>query len=242
MSKTTTDSVDNEQADVNPQPENELTNDEAVENVDDSKPISDETGEDESTTDQSSQAEEPDDTDNSETTEESEQIDEDDLKEWAEKKNLPLDDPMKVAKMYRDAEKLMHEQRQPSELKKQIGEQAAERTDEYASDAEVEQNRMLAELNVLSFYLENPDARAFEPKMVEVLEEKPHLGGDLDTLYTLAKARTSDEEKLEARKQGEQAALKKVAQSQRQGAPRTDATKPEKEPEEDLFIKGFDQG
>jgi len=32
-----------------------------------------------------------------------------DIKSWAEKKGLPLDDPVKLASMYRDAEKKMHE-------------------------------------------------------------------------------------------------------------------------------------
>lgn len=141
----------------------------------------------------------------------------DDLREWAAKKNLPLDDPIKLAKMYREAER-------------KIGSQPAGET---LTDATAKANEQLGvddvqslrtEMQITRFFTANPDAAQYEGKMVEILDTKPYLGQDFDTLYKVAKSEVADERAMQARKQGRQEALTLTAQAERAGAPQTNAT------------------
>lgn len=164
----------------------------------------------------------------------------DDLESWAKEKNLPLDDPLKLAKMYRDAEKKMHKDgEQVAELRKQVEKQAGEDADEGESQEETQTRTLLNKLAVTDFYLNNPEARRYDEKMAEILKSKPYLGNDLETLYVIAKATTSDEQLLEARKQGEKSARKAANQSERQGSPSVQARGNQSSEKEDPIMKGL---
>lgn len=206
----------------------------AVDDNDDSTPESDDTSEEAGDSKESESTNESDDS----------EMSDDEIKEWAEKKGLPLDDPVAALKAYREAEKKMHEQgKEVGELRKQVGKTAEDSLDEYASEDEGKQQRLIAQLTVTDFYLNNPEARNYDEKMAEIVKEKPYLANDLDTLLVVAKAQTSEEERLQARKEGEKAALKKVAKSQRQAAPKASATnQADTQPDEDPFLAGFDKG
>lgn len=219
------------------QPEEKVEDEGADTNADDSQPDSEDDSaesDDDSAEETETEAEEADD---NKTTEESDE----DLKKWAAEKNLPLDDPLALAKMNRELEKKMHAQGQENgELRKQVGKQAEDSADK-GEDSEVTDTRkLLHQLAVTDFYLNNPEARQYDGKMAELLAEKPHLANDFEDLLTLAKARTSDEELLEARKQGEQAALKKQNQTQRQGAPSRSATTQKPSEKKDPGLEAFD--
>lgn len=167
---------------------------------------------------------------------------EDEIRQWAEQKGLSLDDPIALARNQRNLERKLNEQGQEvGQLRQQVGSQAEEST-EAQTEQDAEQSRVLAQLKVTDFYLNNPEAKQYDQKMAEVVKEKPYLANDLDALLTLAKAKTSDEEKLEQRQKGKQEALQQVNQSQRQGAPKTSATKKQESEERDPFLEGFEKG
>lgn len=149
----------------------------------------------------------------------------DDIQSWAEKKGLPLDDPVKLAKMYRDAETKMHEATQ----KAREFETAALETStvEYTGDpafdsyAEVV-NKMVIKDTVRDFFASTPEAREYESKMAEIVIQRPHLKGDLDALYALARNDPSREAEL--RSEGGRKALENLAQKQSQVPPASGAT------------------
>lgn len=195
--ETTTSSVDDTQAAPEPQLEDNNTNDEAVTETSETSQTSDssETG--------------PAEADNSDDTE---------IKEWAAKKNLPLDDPIKIAKMYRESEKELGRKGQQSGQLAKASETASETLG--VDDLQATNNR----LSVLEFYTVNPQARDYDDKMAEILTDKPYLAQDLDTLYVLAKARTAESELLAARQAGKKDALSAAVQAEQAGAPKATAT------------------
>lgn len=146
--------------------------------------------------------------------------DDTELKEWAAKKNLPLDDPLKLAKMYRDAEK---------ELGKKGSQEAQLKTavTDANSEAGVDDVQALRnEVAALSFYLAHPDAQQFEPAMVQILEEKPWLANDLEAVLDMAKGRSlsTAEQVVAAKQTGAKEALAAAAQASRAAPPKVSAT------------------
>lgn len=150
---------------------------------------------------------------------------EEDVKTWAEKKGLPLDDPVKLATMYRDAEKKMH---QATEKAKELETATvAQAPIEYTGNPQVDSlaeqvNTLLIKNNVQDFFSNHPEARGFEPKMAEIVTQRPHLQNDLDALYALARTDPSRETDLIA--QGGREALTNLAQKQSAIPPGADAT------------------
>lgn len=202
----------------------ETTTDESVEDSAEDTSITD---------DNQDEAAESQDVDSDETTESEDASDEreelasedEDIKAWAEKAGVPLDDPMKMAKMVRDTQSKLHEKGgEAAELKKQIGKQSSEHLPEDASQRDRETAELIDQLRVTDFFLNNPEARQYDQQMADILAEKPHLRTDLDTLYVLARSRTSHQEILEARQTGKKEALKSMAQSKKTGAPKAAAT------------------
>lgn len=153
------------------------------------------------------------------------QADGDDIKEWAEKKGLPLEDPVKLAKMYRDAERKMHEATEKArEFNTAVMEQPLidytgnEVVDQLASQV----NQLTIQNKVNSFWDANPEAREFEGKMAEIVVQRPHLQNDLDALYALARNDPSREADL--KREGGREALTNLAQKQQAVPPTAGAT------------------
>lgn len=149
----------------------------------------------------------------------------DDVSEWAEKKGLPLDDPVKLAKMYRDAEKRMHEATEKARELETAS--VAQVPVDYTGNPEIDTlaqsvNTLLVQNKVRDFFSDNPDARQFESKMAEIVTERPHLQGDLDALYALA--RNDPNREAELREAGGKEALTNLAQKQQQVPPAAGAT------------------
>lgn len=147
----------------------------------------------------------------------------DDVKEWAEKKGLPLDDPVKLAKMYRDAEQKMHDATMAA---RQL-ETATVNTLDYTGDTSYDQlahtvNQLQIQNSVRDFFTANPEAQQFESKMAEIVTERPHLKNDLDALYALARTDPSREETL--KQEGGRKALQDIAQKHQQIPPASGAT------------------
>lgn len=154
--------------------------------------------------------------DNSESDEDN--SDEDaELKEWAAKKNLPLDDPLKLAKMYREAEQVIG--KKSGQLKSAVSEaNTAAGTEDYQA--------LKNEVEALSFWVNHPGAKErYESAMVDILEEKPYLASDLDAVLDIAKGRSTTDAatRLADRKAGGKEALAQAEQAGRAAQPRASA-------------------
>jgi phage portal protein BeeE len=151
--------------------------------------------------------------------------DESSVEEWAKSKGLPLDDPVKLAKMYRDAEKRMHEATEKArELETAtVAQVPVDYTGDPGYDTLAQSvNTLLIQNNVRDFFSDNPEARNFESKMAEIVTQRPHLQNDLDALYALA--RTDPGREAELKQAGGREALTNLAQKQQQIPPTAGAT------------------
>lgn len=150
---------------------------------------------------------------------------EDDVESWAKKKGLPLEDPVKLAQMYRDAEKKMHEATAKArEYNAAVMDQPLvdytgnEVVDQLASQV----NQLTIQNKVNSFWETNPEAREFEGKMAEIVIQRPHLQNDLDALYALA--RNDPTREADLKREGGRQALTNLAQKQQAVPPTAGAT------------------
>ena len=175
-------------------------------------------------TEDTSQTSDSEETESEDTTDssagETDNSEEAELKDWAAKKNLPLDDPVKLAKMYRESEKQLGKKGQKEgQLKTAV--QSAN-TEAGVEDLQALRN----EVTALSFYVNHPEAKQFEPEMVSILEEKPWLANDLDIVLDVAKGRTTTEAtRLVAERQaGKKEALAAAEQAGRAAQPRASAS------------------
>lgn len=191
--------------DDNPELADEATNTEAVDESEDTSQTS------ESEDSGSDESEESDEADNSE---------EDELKEWAAKKNLPLDDPIKMAKMYRESEKALGKKGQKEgQLNK-----AVSAANESASIDDVQGLRN--EIEALNFKINHPESSQYESAIVDLLEEKPWMASDLEGALDMVKGRsmTDAQALLDAKKTGKKEALEAAEQAGRAAQPRASAT------------------
>lgn len=147
--------------------------------------------------------------------------DDDKLQKFAQSHGLELDSPnaIKAAKMAMDNQaEFQRANQKASELEKTMtgvsddyAEQVAEQT---GQDPEVLKRlqRMEVKDAVRDFWSQDGVDRTYEPKMIEILGNKPHLAGDLDALYALAV-------RDDVKSQGKREALESLAHSQQAAVP-----------------------
>lgn len=140
----------------------------------------------------------------------------DELKAWAEKKGLSLDDPIALAKMVREGDKKVTEATQAAKkLESSIKTASADLDD-------VQQLRN--EVAVMNFFQSYPDARELESEMAKVVEEKPYFANDLEGLYFYTKGLQADRGLVAAKQAGSKETLAAVAQKERAAAPKASAS------------------
>lgn len=170
--------------------------------------------------------------------EESGNSEEDELKEWAATKNLPLDDPLKMAKIVRDAEKKIGEQgREKGQLNKAV---TKANDDAGVDDVQALRN----ELTALSFKMEHPEAVELESTMSSILDDRPWMANDLEGVLLMAKGlgpADSAESNLAARQAGKKEALEAAEKAGRAASPRASATNAAKNPGAKITIENVDQ-
>lgn len=150
------------------------------------------------------------------------QADGDDVQAWAEKKGLPLDDPIKLAKMYRDAEKRMHEA--TTQIPKTPVEppQLMESSGDPNYDALVErQNIQEQRVYVRDWFDANPDMKEHREDLSRIAAERPWLT-NLDDVR--AHYLASPDKLKSVRTEGGREALTNLAQKQQQTPPSSGAT------------------
>ena len=151
------------------------------------------------------------------------------LATWAEKKGLKLDseNTTKAAKMAREAERAMHAKAQKaSELERTLDSSITQEAEAQglSDDDRVEIARIRTRMNVRDFWDSNPDARKYEQAMVAELQNKPHLAGDLESLYANAVVKSGNMNDVKS--QGKREALETLAQKQQAAVPRGNAVTP----------------
>lgn len=148
--------------------------------------------------------------------------DEAEIKEWAAKKGVNLEDPIALAKLARETEKSFHAKSgEVSALKKAVGAQTSE-ADE--GSVESEAYPIINRLRVAEFYNEHPEAKDYDEQMAQIVEEKPYLAQDLEVLFDVARSRSAATETLKARQEGRKEALDIQAKAQQAGAPKAAPT------------------
>lgn len=146
--------------------------------------------------------------------------DPEDIESWAKKAGLPMDDPLKMAKMVRDTQQKMHEVTatksvvQPPELQEPTGEGAL--------DSVIErQNRQDLQLYVRDWFEATPDAKEHREELMRIASERPWLT-NMDDVYAHLLANPARTEQL--KKEGGREALTNLAQKQSQVPPSAHAT------------------
>jgi hypothetical protein len=147
--------------------------------------------------------------------------------EWLKKKGVDPSSPEaigKVAEMARNAEKAMHSKAQKaSELEKAIDRGITEEAEAngLTDDDRLDIARIRTKLSVRDFFDNNPDAKPFEQAMIAELSNKPHLAGDLESLYANAVVKSGNIDAVKS--QGKKEALQSLAQKQQAAVPRGSA-------------------
>jgi hypothetical protein len=156
----------------------------------------------------------------------------DDNSEWLKSKGIEdLSTPegqAKLVKSAREAEKLMHEKTQrASELEKSVttgfDEDVAKDVTTGALEADdprIAIRKLEIKQNVRDFFDDNPEAKPYEAKMIEIVAKKPWLKDDLESLYANALKDNVSSLKSEGGKE----ALETLAAKQSATAPRGSAT------------------
>lgn len=170
---------------------------------------------------QAVQAEEVSETSEADTTNQTESSEEDlaELVGWAERKGIKVNDDTKpLLKMVKESEQKMHSATQEAKALKSTVNTVGE---EQGYD---ETSQLLNRLKVTEFYLNNPEAKQLDEQMAEIVTAKPYLAEDLETVYELAKARSSAVNNVAAKQQGQKEALAQVAKAEKAAPPNASAT------------------
>lgn len=151
-----------------------------------------------------------------------------DPSEWLKKKGIDPTSPeaaLKVAEMAANAEKQMHEATvKASQLEKTLDTGITEEAEAQGltDDDRLDIVRIKTKLSVREFFDAHPEAKSLEPAMIEELKAKPHLAGDLESLYASALVKSGNLDSLKS--QGKREGLESLAQTQQAAVPTGNAT------------------
>jgi hypothetical protein len=163
----------------------------------------------------------------------------DDISELSERE-------LKLLKVAKDNQAEFQRNRQKaSELEKNL----SHASDEIAEDVAIQTGqdpelikrlqRIEVRDQVRDFWDSNPEAKKYESQMVELVQAKPHLAGDLEALYATALVKSGSLDAVKS--QGKREALTNLAQKQQATAPVGNATNsgtaPKSKPFAELSIK-----
>lgn len=155
----------------------------------------------------------------------------DKLRKYAASQGLELDSPsaIKAAQIAMKAQsEATRNYQKASELEKTVSVQSDAEAEEIAEqtgqDPELLKRLQRVEVKeaVRDFWNQDGIDRSMEPKMIELLNTKPHLAGDLDALYALAAMQSGAT--ATALSQGKREALQNLAHTQQAAVPKGNAT------------------
>ena len=160
------------------------------------------------------------DTSEADTTNQTSESDDTDILEWASKKNIDVEniDKTQLLKMVKESEQKMHSATQEANALKTTVQTVG--SDEGLDDTSLLLNR----LKVTEFYINNPDAKSLDEDMAKIVNEKPYLADDLETVLEIARARRYTADTLAARQAGRKEALAVANKAEQAAPPQTSAT------------------
>lgn len=144
------------------------------------------------------------------------------LLDWAKSSGMDTSDPVKILKRLRDTQQALHENTaKTSELQKQAGD----------INYFPENEAVIQEARVLNFYNSNPDARNYDLKMGQILQNyqatnpdfADHLLRNLDALYAMARLEDTQAQVVTARQQGMNEAIEATKKAEVAAAPSVNA-------------------
>lgn len=141
--------------------------------------------------------------------------------EWAKSKNLPLDDPIKLAEMYRNAEKKMHKTAQQAKVTVPPPELLEESDDPTINAIVDRQNKVELVQYVNNWFRANPDLEQYRAELTKISQERPYLT-DMDDVAAHLYRDPKFIEKLKS--EGGKEALTNLAQKQSNIPPASAAT------------------
>lgn len=142
-----------------------------------------------------------------------------DIEAWAQKKGLPLDDPKKLAEMYYNAEKKMHEATQKSPVQPP---EPLDVTGDVNYDQLIErQNQQELRTYVRDWFDANPEMKEHRQDLMRIANERPWLN-NLDDIRAHYLADPARQKNLKS--EGGREALTNLAQKQQQTPPSAGAT------------------
>lgn len=172
-------------------------------------------------------ASEPGSDDSGDTASETAEEDDSDLEEWASNKGISVEteNEKKLAKMYRDAEKNMHQTTEKaSELEKTLTEEAqGSQSEDTVQQLQTQVQYMQLQNSIRDFKEQHDVDPETETAMAKELKEKPYLWNDLEAAYGKAKLKTDQNQSEDLKKEGGQEALQQLAQKQKTAAPKGNA-------------------
>jgi hypothetical protein len=170
------------------------------------------------------------------------------LQKYAQSQGIELDSPsaIKAAKIAMKAQsEATRNGRKASELEKNIGsvsdEHAEAVAEETGQNPELLKRLQRVEVKeaVRDFWDANPEAKKYEPAMIEILKDKPHLAGDLDSLYANALVKSGGIDAVKSQTKRE--TLESLAHKQQAAVPAGNATNSgtsaKEKPFKDLSLK-----
>ncbi len=163
--------------------------------------------------------------------------------EWFRSKGVDPSDPHaldKVAEMYQNAERAMHEARREAKNLQQTAADVTGETEAPAStneDVRYLQNR----LTEMEFFQDNPEAREQRDAIAQKFQEYPELAYsfNLKAAYNLVKADRLDVQVKEAEARGREAAKADMARTSAATMPKGQAAGPSEAPESDALLDAF---
>lgn len=153
----------------------------------------------------------------------------DKLRKFAASQGIELDSPnaIKAAQALQKARsEATRNHQKASELEKTIDTSITEEAETagLSDDDRVDLARLKTKMTLRDFWDANPDARQFDTKMAEIVQERPYLAGDLEALYALAQVRGGNTSAVKA--QAKQETLQSLAHKQQAAVPTGNATNP----------------
>jgi hypothetical protein len=155
----------------------------------------------------------------------------DKLRKYAASQGFELDSPsaVKAAQIAMKAQsEATRNSRKASELEKSVtavsDEDAAAKAEATGQDPELIKRLQRVEVreNVRDFWNQEGIDRSFEPAMIDVLNDKPYLAGDLESLYATAVMKSGGVAAVKS--QGKREALESLAHKQQAAVPTGSAT------------------
>lgn len=146
---------------------------------------------------------------------------------WLKSKGIDPNSPEaveKLAEMARNSEQAMHSKAQKaSELEKALDSGITQEAEAQGitDDDRLDIARIKAKLTVREFFDNTPDAKPYEQAMIAELQNKPHLAGDLESLYATAVYKSGNLDAVKS--QGKREALESLAHKQQAAVPSGDA-------------------